>query len=86
MINSFKSLKALLIDGGPGSLQSRVSTVKIRVLSAMIPSCKRHDSINHTFLWNGKQAKLKLATLQRTNAFPILSYTIKHSTFCSVYF
>lgn len=62
----------------PASLQSRVSTVKMNILprvnflSAMIPLppsskwWKNLDSLIRTFLWNGKQPKLKLATLQRT--------------------
>ncbi len=62
----------------PASLQSRVSMVKmntlprVNFLSAMIPLppllkwWKRLDSLICTFLWNGKQPKLKLSTLQHT--------------------
>lgn len=45
---------------------------RVNFLSAMVPLppllkwWKRLDSLIHTFLWNGKQPKLKLSTLQRT--------------------
>lgn len=96
MIKYFKILKEILTDEGHFLLQSRVSTVKMNILprvnflSAMIPLppllklWKRLDSLICTFLWNGKQPKLKLATLQRTKmegGLSLSNFELYHEAF-----